>query len=301
MSAPAHPVVIHPGLVKTATSTLQKHVFRRHPGIQFLGLPAPTPELEWALRHICQANSIDYEPERLKAVLDAALTPSDPPRTPLLSYENFALHESKDKGLVAQRLQALFPDARIVFTIRRQEDLVVSWYLTKLRTLIKRKAYVPFEEWYWVGEREPHRTIIDDLRYGRMIRYYASLFGRDRVRVLLFEQLRRDSQGYARAFAEILGVDADTFHRLMSGKRENAAMSHRYLAFWRRFGHLLPRKLVREWARSDTLRRGAPARIEVPEKVRLHIRELCADDNAELARAFDLDLAGNGYALPDAP
>jgi hypothetical protein len=301
VSASGHSVVIHPGLVKTATSTLQKHVFRHHPGIRFLGLPAPTPELEWALRHICQADSIDYEPDRLKAVLDAATAETEPPRTALLSYENFALHESKDKGMVAERLHALFPEARIVFTIRRQEDLVVSWYLTKLRTLIKRKAYVPFAEWYWVGGREPHRTIIDDLRYGRMIQYYGNLFGRERVHVLLFEQLRRDPEAYAQAFARILGVDGATFHRLMAGKRENAAMSQRHLLFWRRFGHLLPRKLVRDWARSDALRRGAPARVEVPEKVRQHIRELCADDNAELARTFGLDLAGNGYALPDAP
>ncbi len=279
---------------------MQKHVFRRHPGIHFLGLPAPTPELEWALRHICQADSIDYEPDRLRRVLASAIEQGDPSLTPLLSYENFALHESKDKGMVAERLKALFPDARIVFTIRRQEDLVVSWYLTKLKTLIKRKAYVPFEEWYWVGGREPHRTIIDDLRYGRMIKHYGNLFGHDRVHVLLFEQLRRDPEAYARSFAEILGVDGDTFHRLMAGKRENAAMSQRHLLFWRRVGHLLPRKLVRDWSRSEALRRGAPARVEVPETIRLHIRELCADDNAELARTFGLDLAGNGYALPDA-
>ena len=38
VSTAAHSVVIHPGLVKTATSTLQKHVFRRHPGIK---LPGP--------------------------------------------------------------------------------------------------------------------------------------------------------------------------------------------------------------------------------------------------------------------
>jgi len=38
-------VAIHPGFVKTATSTLQRHVFPRHPEIAYLGLPAPTAEL----------------------------------------------------------------------------------------------------------------------------------------------------------------------------------------------------------------------------------------------------------------
>ncbi len=301
MSISSNPVVIHPGLVKTATSTLQKHVFRRHPGINYLGQPSPTPELAWALRHVCQADSIDYEPERLKGTLHEAVARADPGLTSLLSYENFALHESKDKGMVAERLNALFPQARIVFTIRRQEDLVVSFYLQRLRTLIKRKAYVPFEEWYWVSGREPHRTILDDLRYSRMIGYYVRLFGRERVHVLLFEHLRRDPDAYAKAFANIIGVDAAMFRQLMAGKRENPAMSQRHLAFWRRFGHLLPRKLVRDWSRSDALRRGAPARIDVPESIRQHIRELCAEDNAELARTFGLDLAGSAYTLPGEP
>ena len=160
---------------------------------------------------------------------------------------------------------------------------------------------MPFEEWYWVSGREPHRTILDDLRYSRMIGYYVRLFGRDRVHVLLFEHLRRDPDATRKPSPTSSASMLPCSVSLMAGKRENAAMSHRHLAFWRRFGHLLPRKLVRDWSRSDALRRGAPARIDVPENIRQHIRELCAEDNAELARTFGLDLAGSAYTLPGEP
>ena len=294
-------VAIHPGFVKTATSTLQRHVFPRHPEIAYLGLPAPTAELEWAIRHLCQADSTLWEGERVTAILRAAAEAAPADRLLLVSYENFALHESTDKGLVAARLAALFPRAAILFTIRRQEELVTSWYLTKLRTRIKRKAFIPFEEWYWTERREPHLSILDDLRYAPTIEAYRRLFGAERVAVVPFELLRREPAAFARACATALGVDPETFARLLAGHRENASMSQRYFDFWRRFGHLLPRRLARKWARRMPMHEGPSARIPLPEPIRADIARVVAEDNRRLAELTGLDLAGLGYTLAPPP
>jgi hypothetical protein len=290
-------VAIHPGFVKTATSTLQRHVFPHHPEIAFLGLPAPTEELEWAIRHLCQADSTVWQGERVAGILRAAAGAAPPDRLLLVSYENFALHESTDKGLVAERLAALLPGATILFTIRRQEELVTSWYLTKLRQRIKRKAFIPFEEWYWLERREPHLSILDDLRYTPTIEAYRRLFGAERVHVVPFELLRREPAAFARACATAIGVDPETFARLLSGRRENAAMSQRYFDFWRRFGHLLPRRLVRKWARRMPMHDGPPARIPLPEPIRADIARLVAEDNRRLAELTGLDLVSLGYTV----
>ncbi len=293
-------VWLHPGMVKTATSTLQRHVFSHHPQIHFLGLPAPMPELEWAIRHVCQADSTRFEPDRLNAVLAEGLTTAARGSHPLISYENFALHESKDKGLVADRLAALFPNARVLFTIRRQEDLVTSWYLTKLRTRIKRKAFIPFEEWYWTKAREPWGSILDDLCYHQTIRRYEERFGAQHVAVLTFEAFVAEPAAFLRNIAAFLEVEADPFSTLIEGKRENVAMSARYLAFWHRASPFLPRKLVRKWSRRLTFAGGDKARITLPAAIRADIQERVATDNATLARSRDLDLASWGYTLPDA-
>lgn len=294
-------VWLHPGMVKTATSTLQRHVFSHHPKIHYLGLPSPTPELEWAIRHICQADSTHFETDRLQDVLAGGLAGAAADARPLISYENFALHESKDKGLVADRLAALFPNARILFTIRRQEDLVTSWYLTKLRVRIKRKAYIPFEEWYWMEAREPWNSILDDLCFDRMIRRYEALFGTERVSVLTFEEFIREPNAFLRRLSAFLDVDAGGFSAMVAGKRENAAMSNRYLAFWRHASHILPRRFVRNWSRKLTLKGGARARIAMPDAIRAHVRDLVAADNAELAGRRGVDLARWGYTLPGEP
>lgn len=294
---PGRAVAIHPGFVKTATSTLQRHVFPNHADIAYLGLPGPTPELEWAVRHLCQADSVHYERARIEAAFAAALAAAPAGRVAVISYENFALYESKDKGLVAQRLKELFPEARLLFTIRRQEDLVVSWYFTKLRVRIKRKAFIPFEEWYWSEGRESHQSIHDDLRYGRTIGLYAELFGRENVHVVPFELLKQSAAGFAAGCAQAIGVDAGRFEELLAGKRENASMSQRYFDFWRRFGHFLPRKLVRKWSRSMAMHEGSTARVALPAAVRADIGKLVAEDNRSLAAMFGLDLEKLGYTL----
>ncbi len=290
-------IAVHPGFVKTATSTLQRHVFPNHPEIAYLGLPGPTAELEWAIRHLCQADSTRFEAERVAKVLSEAARAAPPERVLLVSYENFALHESTDKGLVAERLARLLPGATILFTIRRQEEIVTSWYLTKLRVRIKRKAFIPFEEWYWVERREPHLSILDDLRFSPVIEAYGRLFGRERVHVVPFELLRREPAAFARACAAALGVDADSFARLLAGRRENASMSQRYFDFWRRFGHLLPRRLVRKWARRMPMHDGPSARIPLPEDIRADIAREVAEDNRRLADFTGLDLASLGYTV----
>ena len=43
-------IVIHPGMVKSATTSLQELVFARHPEITLLGLPAANPEAKEAIR-----------------------------------------------------------------------------------------------------------------------------------------------------------------------------------------------------------------------------------------------------------
>jgi hypothetical protein len=238
-------IVIHPGMVKTATSTLQKHGFGRHPGIHLLGTPAATEELDWAIREVGRADSLYYDEAAVSDVFRRALALAPAGRTVVLSHENYALYESKDKGQVGARLKTLFPDARILFTLRRQEDLVVSLYLTRLRHHIERKTYLPFDEWFRVAAREPHLTVLDDLRFQTIISHYVGLFGREQVGVLLFEELKTAPESFARRLAHFLNVDPEAMAALLRGKRENVSISQGYLTFWHHFGHMLPRSVVR--------------------------------------------------------
>ena len=75
--------------------------------------------MSWAIRHICRADSVYYERNRVRDVFSAALASAPENKAVILSHENFALYESKDKGMLAQRLRELMPDAKVFFTLRR--------------------------------------------------------------------------------------------------------------------------------------------------------------------------------------
>jgi hypothetical protein len=297
-AARGRPVILHCGLARTGTSTLQEHVFPALSGVAFLGLPAPTPALDWAIRHICQADTLYLEPERLAATFDAAISATAPSDSVVISYENFLLYKSKDKGVIAERLKALFPDASVLIVLRRQESMIVSRYLTNMRKNIKRRALLPFDEWWEVERREAYRSVFDDLRYGPMVDYYATLFGRERVQELLFEELQADPATYAARLARFLGADLGQLRSALEGHRENAAMSASRYRFWRLFGHLLPRRLARELAIHLPAGRGGRVSLTLSPAMLAEVRTLCAGDNARLAREYGLDLSRYGYLLP---
>lgn len=191
-------------------------------------------------------------------------------------------------------------EARVLFTIRRQQDVVRSWYLAKLRHRIKRKAWIPFDEWYALAEDEPWQSILDDVAYGRTIGCNLQRFGPDRTGVFLYEELVRDPRGFTAKVSAFLCIDASAFGALLEGARENVSMSQRYLSFWRRAAPLLPRRWVRKGAMRLSMDGGTRARIDLSPRVAADLHDRVADDNAALAARFDLDLAGHGYPMPNA-
>ena len=243
--------------------------------------------------------SLDYDEAAVSHVFRRALAVAPAGRAVVLSHEGYALYESKDKGQVGARLKTLFPDAKILFTLRRQEDLVVSLYLTRLRHHIERKTYLPFGEWFRVAAREPHLTVLNDLRFQTIISHYVRLFGRERVGILLFEELKTAPQSFAHKLAGFLEVDAERMAALLRGKRENVSISQSYLTFWHHFGHMLPRSGVKMIALRMPRFRGAPARVRLSLKQQALLRELCAEENARLEAEFGLDLDRYGYYLPN--
>lgn len=291
-------VVLHPGFVKTATTSLQRNVFARHSGIFHLGRPAPTPELERAIHAIAHADGTVYDGRAVEKVIARALAAAPADRTVVLSNENFALYEATDRALVAERLAALLPGATVLFTIRRQQDLLPAWYLQKLEKYLKGGHHLDFATWLRIKRREPHRSILAVLDFWPVIRHYARLFGEDRIRVLMFEDLRHDPGGFASALAGILGVDAAEVLGGLRKEVRNPTLTREYYGFFRRFGGLLPAWLARKLGNRMAGLPGRRLRVEPDAGTLELVHALCAAGNAEIARRFGLDLAARGYPLP---
>jgi hypothetical protein len=301
-------LVIHPGFAKTATTSLQQGVFARHGQVHYLGVPAPDPALDALLRRIPREDSTRFDLEAARAALAPWLAPPAGRRVALLSYENFTLYESKDKGLIAGRLRDLCgPSCRVMFTLRRQEDLLASWYLQKMRKYARDRHHLTLKQYFRIKAREPSRSILDDLDYDATIGCYERLFGRENVAIFAYEQLRTDPQGFARAVASFLGVDAGEFERLLRSARLNPAESERRLRAARAAARYLPRELVHRGLEllphalhrrlSRYVDAGPRAKAELPEVARRWVAERCREGNRRLDARHGGLLARHGYTL----
>ena len=300
-------LVIHPGLAKTATTSLQQGVFARHGQVHYLGVPAPDPALDALLRRVPREDSTRFDLEAARGLLAPHLAPPAGRLVALISYENFTLYESKDKGLVAGRLRDLCGPCRVMFTLRRQEDLLASWYLQKMRKYGRGHHHLTLKQYFRIKAKEPSRSILDDLDYDATIACYERLFGRENVGIFAHEQLRADPPGFARAVASFLGVDAGEFERLLRAARLNTAESEWRLRAARVTARYLPRELVHRGlellphALHRRLRHyvdaGPRAKAELPDVARRWVAERCREGNRRLDARHGGLLARHGYTL----
>ena len=300
-------LVLHPGFAKTATTTLQQAVFPRHSQIHYLGVPAADPGLDRLLRRIPSEDSTRFDTDAARAALLPHLEPLPDRRVVLLSCENLTLYEAKDKGLVAARLRTLFGQCRIMFTLRRQEEVVASWYLQKLGKYLRDRRYLTPEQYFHMKLKDPSRSILDDVDYDSTIACYERLFGRDCVSIVVYEQLRADPQGFSEALAGCLGVDATELKLLLTSAHLNSAQSQRRVAAVRIAAKFLPRASIEAGVAllPKPLRRrlsayidsGRRARVELGSVASDWIGERCRAGNRRLDSRYGGALARYGYTL----
>lgn len=290
-------IVLHPGFVKSATTSLQELVFSRHPEIGFFGPSVEDKGIAWAIRHLCNADSSHYREDDVRRIFTEAIMALPADKVVVISHENFTLYEATDKGIVAERLHALFPNAAICFTLRRQDEVLAGWYLQKLPRYLRGKHYLSFREWLRLKRKEPHKSILNDLDYHASIGLYVRRFGREKVGVFLFEELRRDPSAFSAALAGFLQVDAETFRALMASETRNAGISKEYVLLMRTLGRLLPARVLRYLSHRIPKHLGRRLRVRLPQAAQGQVAALCAEGNRALAKDFAVDLEAYGYPV----
>ena len=117
----------------------------------------------------------------------------------------------------ARLIHAASPDARIVAMLRNPVDMIQSLHAHKLaggtEDLVDFEEALDAEADRAEGRRLPEfsnpklSTYRDRARYGEQLPRWFDEFGRDRVRVIIFEDMVRDAAGEFRSLLEFLDVD----------------------------------------------------------------------------------------------
>ena len=232
------PLFLHIGYPKTATSTFQKWAFPHHSQLNYLGKHIPSMRyiddgFYDCITKIITSPSHLYQPQFDFRDAVNRMRQSDANAT-LISSENFLHPEAVDIRLVAERLYELFPDAKVIITIREQVSLITSHmtnsgrygrYIWMVREAAPGQLSFPMtaEKWMQLQMQNYGRSFLATLHFHDVWNVYRDIFGDESVGLFAFEQLRDDPKAYCGGLADFLGIDAGELFSLIDQRQENAS------------------------------------------------------------------------------
>lgn len=294
------PIFLHIGMPKCATTYFQSIVFPSHPSIQYLGtLPShermrDAPAYEF-LHHLKRREELTFDQSHLAALLPRP----DPTKVAVLSDEDLGSTNHIDRTIKAKRLRETFGNARILVTIRNPVDWVESWYLFEMRKI---QRFVRFEDWMDRQWRKFDTSIVRTIQYRQLIELYADQFGRDRVKISVYEDLKETPQEFLADIMRVIGVDVDELPASVATETANVRMPSIMLKvaettpFLYNLRRVFPPSLrgkIRKASQGIT----GESRLDIPQEWRERITRFCADDLRRLSDEWDLDLGSKGYDI----
>lgn len=313
--------LIHIGFHKTASSLLQARLFTEAKlGFQTLG----NDRQRIVEAFILQGGLGEPDAAQTDSLRKEAGHAADAGLSLVISHERLSGYPASggfDQGLIAERLHKVFPDAKILMLIREQKSMIYSMYLQTISdggTLSARRYLNPPEEKELL--RKPGFRF-DFYEYDRAIRKYQALFGTDNVKVVAFEQLRKDSDALARDLITFVsGPEKAAFFKKGSLREQiNKGRPLAFQAIRRRINMLTRNQLCENGLVTmpvryvDKLVRMSRPALEVfrpldsPLKKHLQaqIARACegryAESNRQVAELTGLDLESFGYDFDSGP
>jgi len=237
------PILVHVGFHKTATNWLQA-VFFGDPatGYRWLG----KRPLTHPVHRLVRDRPVEFDAAAVQAEFEPLVADARAADlVPVVSFPRLSGHPYSggyDSKEIADRVQAVFPEARILIVIREQRSMIVSTckqYVSAggLSTPGQLLTRTRAQTWRVPGFDLAH------FEYDRLIRYYRSLYGPEAVLVLAYEQFVRDGRGFISAIARFAGrpVSDELLDGLPYGQRSNQALSALAAAATRPLNRLGPR------------------------------------------------------------
>ncbi len=233
--------VIHIGMPKTATKTLQWRLFSRHSEIFYLGrFDGPQFQKQHKPLACCRneatmllMNQIAYgdvfQPDfqRCSELLNGLLAEArEGNKVPVWSWESYATDILAKRRVRARNLKRVFGEATIIMALRHPLVLLESAYFQQLKRdnvspslkFGRPPFYLPMDQWL---EQNFNGEILSHLQFGETVQAYVEQFGHENVHVFLFEDLVQNEDAFFRRVCNVMQIDAEEGARLIQGERDN--------------------------------------------------------------------------------
>lgn len=309
---------IHIGYPKNASTTMQTDIFPNIEGACYIGRlygsgkKFLTPNVQEAMRLIATSDSVDFSKDNVqKRMKNSIRKMAGENEKLIISWEAFTNNVS-DRGLMAERLKCLFPEAKILIVIRNQMDALRSMYSFMVRERGEninisygRPSVASFEQWIADQEAFLPRSYLLTLRYYELISYYWKLFGKDNTTVLFFEDLVRSPDKFFEQLACYFDVESIGYASKPSEPKRNKSPSGKALSYYRLRGALpnvqlskfLPKVIAHRWHEFLSNNSGKHAGPELPPVMRERIMGMYREGNRKLQHELQRNLADLGYVV----
>jgi hypothetical protein len=227
---------------KTATTCMQVHLFSQHSQVEYLGkydkpersgLQFPNPATQAMKKELLESTHsrpTDRCRREMAKVISRAIANR---RIPLWSREGHTRGSYEDKRRQARFFREAFGPCKVIIYVRRPDKFVESMYFQALKGFQKPDRtpwppqlgswprYFDLETWLEASWNCEARGTLGHLLCADTADAYADQFGRENVRLFLFEQFVDDPESTIRGMCQFIGIDGEEGVRLMKGKRAN--------------------------------------------------------------------------------
>ncbi len=322
--------VVHVGMPKTGTKTLQRCLLSRHAQVDYLGTYTGkgTPfrqcrdsEIESLMAELLWDHSESPDWELCHRIVRESITPmKDQGLVPVWSWESLIENSHRVQRLRAENLKKALGSCRIIVTVRHPFKLIESLYLQLLkRDNVGSHAkygspirYQSLDEWLtetWETEALPPKV---HLEYAQSIQMFAEVFGQENVGLFLFEDLVNTPEEYYRSICEFTGVDATSAWQHVSGEKQNQRWTVDQIERLKSISESFVKSLKFQYSSRNNRKmklgilennmwpsddKSGPAKAVLSDAWRSIIAEKTAEGNRELAKTWQVPLQKYDYPM----
>lgn len=116
----------------------------------------------------------------------------------------------------AAEIKSKLSNVRLVFILREPIDRLKSWYkFANLNGLID--ASLSFNDYIEIQKKETHKDTpqhlraLEQNRYAHFLKSYIDIFGESCIKIVFYENLKKDPLSFCREICEFTGLDAGYF------------------------------------------------------------------------------------------
>jgi hypothetical protein len=199
-------LLIHVGMFRTGSTWLQHKYFVE----SIIGNSVIIPELEQVKDNLVMPHPLDFSESVVKKKFSASIKLMDAlDKHSILSYECLSGHPYSggyNSSVIADRLQDIFPNAKILMVVRNSCTHMNSIYKKYVR-----EGGLQRIEGFLSSRVSDHASYINRsyFEYIKLSKYYIQLYGERNVLLLPYELLKHDPKKFAQAISSFSGIKAD--------------------------------------------------------------------------------------------